>query len=158
MRSVAAKAGTGLPATDTLKVMVSRWENGAAGIGDFYARILHGVFIDSAPVAWPSGAAPAQTVASTSAAAMVADMPVTQWTGRQAHGLRQSLRLTHESFAQVLGVAVRTVAKWSAQPDIVPLPELQRALDTLLSRSTSEQRSRFTQLTEMTSAQLVAVA
>ena len=158
MRYVATKAGTGLPATDTLKVMVSRWENGAAGIGDFYARILHGVFTDSAPVAWPTRTAPAQTVASTSAATMIADIPVTQWTGRQAHGLRQALRLTHESFAQVLGVAVRTVAKWSAEPDVVPVTELQRALDTLLSRSTSEQRSRFTQLTQMTPAQLAAVA
>lgn len=159
MRSVATAAGVVLPAAETLKVMVSRWENGAAGVGDFYARILHRVFIDTTPVA--SAPEPDQPVAPAPAAstAGVLDVPVTRWTGGQAHALRQSLRLTQEGFAEVLGVAVRTVAKWSAQPSIVPQPEMQLALDTLLSRSTAEQRSRFTQLArEPVAARLAAVA
>ena len=57
------------------------------------------------------------------------------WTGRHASALRAALRMTNEMFAGTLGTAVRTVAKWNAQPDLVPVPELQRALDTELSRA-----------------------
>jgi hypothetical protein len=45
MRAVAAEDGVSLPVDESLKVIVSRWENGAHGIGDFYARILHHVFV-----------------------------------------------------------------------------------------------------------------
>ena len=34
---------------------------------------------------------------------------IASWTGGQADLLRQSLRMTNESFAEYLGVAVRTV-------------------------------------------------
>ena len=34
------------------------------------------------------------------------------WTGRTAGCLRTALRMTNEEFAQRLGTAVRTVAKW----------------------------------------------
>jgi DNA-binding transcriptional regulator YiaG len=37
---------------------------------------------------------------------------IATWTGGDADLLRQSLRLTNESFAEYLGVAVRTVANW----------------------------------------------
>jgi DNA-binding transcriptional regulator YiaG len=50
------------------------------------------------------------------------------WTGRRASALRTALRLTNETFADQLGTAVRTVAKWNSQADLVPTPELQRAL------------------------------
>ncbi|WP_125777971.1 transcriptional regulator [Antribacter gilvus] len=68
---------------------------------------------------------------------------VAEWTGQHAITLRRALRLTHERFAEELGTAVRTVAKWSAEPTVVPTPEIQRALDTLLSRSSDDDRKRF---------------
>ena len=51
--------------------------------------------------------------------------------------------MTNEMFASTLGTAVRTVAKWNAQPQLVPVPEMQRALDTELSRSPEDARARF---------------
>src|SRR5215472_8358624 len=70
------------------------------------------------------------------------------WTGRRANALRIALRLTNEEYAQHLGTVVRTVAKWNAQPDLVPLPELQRALDTALSRASEEEQARFAILSD----------
>jgi hypothetical protein len=51
--------------------------------------------------------------------------------------------MTNEQFAQHLGTGVRTVAKWNAQPELVPITELQRALDTMLSRSSMDVQERF---------------
>jgi hypothetical protein len=65
------------------------------------------------------------------------------WTGRHASALRAALRMTNEMFAGTLGTAVRTVAKWNAQPGLVPVPELQRALDTELSRAPKDVQARF---------------
>jgi hypothetical protein len=65
------------------------------------------------------------------------------WTGRHASALRAALRMTNETFAETLGTAVRTVAKWNAQPDLVPVPEMQRALDTELSRAPEDVQARF---------------
>jgi len=73
---------------------------------------------------------------------------VDTWTGRHASALRSALRLTNERFAQALGTSVRTVANWNAAPAVVPQPELQRALDTLLSRSSSEEQRRFARFAE----------
>ena len=69
------------------------------------------------------------------------------WTGRHASALRIALRMTNEAFADTLGTAVRTVAKWNAQPDLVPVTELQRALDTELSRAPQDVQARFALLT-----------
>jgi len=68
---------------------------------------------------------------------------VDRWTGRQAFALQTALRLTNETFARHLGVSVRAVAKWHALPHLVPVIELQRALDTVLSRAGNEARQRF---------------
>ncbi len=68
---------------------------------------------------------------------------VDSWTGRHANALRRALRLTNEGFAEQLGTAVRTVAKWNADPELVPTAELQRALDTMLSRAPEDARTRF---------------
>lgn len=65
------------------------------------------------------------------------------WTGKHASALRAALRLTNESFARKLGTATRTIAKWNAEPDVVPIAEMQRALDTLLERSPQDARERF---------------
>jgi hypothetical protein len=68
------------------------------------------------------------------------------WTGRHANALRNALRLTNESFAQKLGTATRTVAKWNAEPDLVPVTELQRALDTVLETAPEGAQLRFASL------------
>jgi DNA-binding transcriptional regulator YiaG len=70
------------------------------------------------------------------------------WSGRHASALRTALRLTNEAFAEQLGTAVRTVAKWNADPELVPNTELQRALDTMLQRSGADVRARFASLVE----------
>ena len=57
------------------------------------------------------------------------------WTGGDADLLRQSLRMTNESFAEYLGVAVRTVACWRKQPEIIPRPAIQETLDAALERA-----------------------
>ncbi|WBB82145.1 hypothetical protein O7606_12700 [Micromonospora sp. WMMD882] len=70
--------------------------------------------------------------------------PVTTWTGREATALRQALRMSVTAFAEHLGVARRTVAKWSSQGDkVLPRADMQAALDTVLTRATSDARARF---------------
>jgi hypothetical protein len=68
---------------------------------------------------------------------------VDTWTGRHANALRRALRLTNEALAEQLGTAVRTVAKWNADADLVPVPDMQRALDTMLSRAPEAAQARF---------------
>lgn len=65
------------------------------------------------------------------------------WTGRHASALQIALRMTNETFASTLGTAVRTVAKWNSEPDLVQVTELQRALDTQLARAPEDVRARF---------------
>lgn len=72
---------------------------------------------------------------------------VGRWTGREAQALRYALRMTFDEFAEHLGVARRTVAKWMAEgADIVPLLVLQEALDTALDRASDQAKRRFTSL------------
>jgi hypothetical protein len=69
---------------------------------------------------------------------------VSLWTGQEASALRQALRMTIREFAEHLGVAVRTVAKWEALGlAIVPMPVMQAALDTVLARASDEAKARF---------------
>ncbi|MEV0157792.1 hypothetical protein AB0H57_29340 [Micromonospora sp. NPDC050686] len=69
---------------------------------------------------------------------------VTTWTGQDANALRSALRMSVTAFAEHLGAARRTVAKWSSQGDNVrPRADMQAALDTVLSRATPEVRERF---------------
>ncbi|GAA0720630.1 hypothetical protein Drose_06900 [Dactylosporangium roseum] len=71
---------------------------------------------------------------------------VDEWTGRRAALLRRALRLTNERFAERLGTAIRTVAKWNAEPAMVPTPDMQHALDTLLTQSSDGAKARFAML------------
>ncbi|WP_036374385.1 hypothetical protein [Micromonospora sp. ATCC 39149] len=74
---------------------------------------------------------------------------VTTWTGREANALRQALRMSITGFAEHLGAARRTVAKWSSQGDKVHLrADMQAALDTVLARATPDVRERFNALLE----------
>jgi hypothetical protein len=68
------------------------------------------------------------------------------WTGYRASTFRVAYRLTVEGFAEKLGAAVRTVAKWEAQPEIIPTPALQAALDTTLEQAAPAVRSRLSLL------------
>jgi transcriptional regulator with XRE-family HTH domain len=69
------------------------------------------------------------------------------WTGQEAGALRHALRMTIREFAEHLGVAVRTVAKWEAHGSaIAPMPVMQAALDTALARAPDEVKSRFSML------------
>lgn len=65
------------------------------------------------------------------------------WTGRTACALQAALRMTNEGFASRLGVAVRTVAGWHQDPEIVPRTEMQQALDTTYERASENVRGRF---------------
>lgn len=71
---------------------------------------------------------------------------VSTWNGKSACALQEALRLTNEAFADRLGVAVRTVAGWHSQPEIVPRSEIQAALDTAHERAGDQVRQRFTLL------------
>lgn len=68
---------------------------------------------------------------------------VDSWTGARAAALRAALRLTNEALADRLGTSVRAVSNWNTDPALVPRPEIQRALDTLLMTATEEERARF---------------
>ncbi len=51
--------------------------------------------------------------------------------------------MTNEAFAGHLGVAVRTVASWRTQPDIVPRPVMQEILDAALAQAPEAARAQF---------------
>jgi DNA-binding transcriptional regulator YiaG len=52
--------------------------------------------------------------------------------------------MTIRDFADHLGVAERTVAKWEAGgAAMVPVPVMQAALDTVLTRAPDEAKGRF---------------
>src|SRR5262249_34711198 len=52
--------------------------------------------------------------------------------------------MTVRGFAEYLGVAPRTVAKWEARREgVQPLPETQSILDAALRRAPEEARDRF---------------
>lgn len=65
------------------------------------------------------------------------------WSGRSACALQAALRLTNEAFAHHLGIALRTVATWHADPDIVPRAEMQQLLDEAYERAGPAVRARF---------------
>lgn len=71
---------------------------------------------------------------------------VDAWDGRKATALRKAFRMTQESFADHLGVSVRTVGKWSAEPDDEPRPDMQQILDTAYERASDSVRRRFSLL------------
>lgn len=61
---------------------------------------------------------------------------VRTWTGLEARALRRALRMRVRAFAQHLGVAPRTVAKWENLGVAVrPRPDTQAILDTALARA-----------------------
>ncbi|MFG2694918.1 NUDIX hydrolase [Kitasatospora sp. NPDC048407] len=65
------------------------------------------------------------------------------WSGRYACLLQSALRLTNEAFAGQLGIAVRTVATWHADPSVVPRTEMQQLLDAAYEKAPKAARQRF---------------
>ncbi|MFD5419455.1 NUDIX hydrolase [Streptomyces sp. NPDC127069] len=83
------------------------------------------------------------------------------WTGRMACWLQASLRLGNQAFADHLGVALRTVAGWHAQPDLVPRHDIQSALDTVYEKAPAAVHARFARFAtqaETATAQALRVA
>jgi transcriptional regulator with XRE-family HTH domain len=69
---------------------------------------------------------------------------VQHWSGREASALRAALRMSTRTFADHLGVALRTVAKWeSLGTETQPRPDTQAILDTALARADSAAHARF---------------
>ncbi|RKN40944.1 NUDIX hydrolase [Streptomyces hoynatensis] len=86
---------------------------------------------------------------------------VETWTGATAAALQDAMRMTNESFAAHLGIAVRTVATWNAQPEIIPRPDMQQVLDTTLERAGEAVKRRFALLSrpgDAVTAQALRVA
>lgn len=71
---------------------------------------------------------------------------IASWTGGQADALRQAMRMTNESFAGHLGVAVRTVAYWRNRPGMVPQQKLQEVLDAALEQADDRAKAQFSLL------------
>jgi hypothetical protein len=68
---------------------------------------------------------------------------VSGWTGRTACALQAALRQSNETFAQQLGIGVRTVASWHQKPSLRPRPDMQQILDTALDRAPDSVKARF---------------
>lgn len=68
------------------------------------------------------------------------------WQGKHASALQRAFRSTNEGFAGQLGVAVRTVAKWNANPDLEQTAEMQQILDTALDQAPDQVKARFAQI------------
>src|ERR1700722_4034462 len=68
---------------------------------------------------------------------------VATWTGSSADALRQALRMTNESYAEHLGVAVRTVAYWRKKSETVPQAAIQEILDAALDRAPDRAKAQF---------------
>jgi tetratricopeptide (TPR) repeat protein len=68
---------------------------------------------------------------------------IDSWTGHLACALQAALRMSNEAFADRLGASVRAVAGWHENPMLVPRPEMQQALDTLLDKADAGAKARF---------------
>ncbi|MGW6467042.1 helix-turn-helix domain-containing protein [Streptomyces rubiginosohelvolus] len=72
---------------------------------------------------------------------------VHQWSGLEARALRKALRKSIRGFAEHLGVAVNTVAKWEKLlSDTTPQADSQAILDTVLARAEPAVQERFERL------------
>jgi hypothetical protein len=75
---------------------------------------------------------------------------IASWTGAQADALRQALRMTNESFAAHLGIAVRTVAYWRNRPGMIPKSQNQEVLDAALELAPDRVKAQFSLLVSET--------
>lgn len=68
---------------------------------------------------------------------------VAEWSAADARLLQRAQRMTNEAFAERLGAAVRTVAKWHANPTMQLTLEMQQALDVMLAQASDDEQKRF---------------
>lgn len=68
---------------------------------------------------------------------------VATWSGGRADLLRQAFRMTNESYAEHLGVSVRTVANWRGNPEVIPRSAIQEILDVALERAPDRVKAQF---------------
>jgi hypothetical protein len=71
---------------------------------------------------------------------------IATWSGSRADLLRQAFRMTNESYAEHLGVHVRTVANWRGNPEVIPRPAVQEILDAALERAPDRVKAQFAML------------
>lgn len=72
---------------------------------------------------------------------------VNRWTGHEACALRGALRMSIRVFAEHLGLAARTVSKWEAGgAGVVPRPDPQAILDTVLAQAEPDAQEHFAAL------------
>jgi hypothetical protein len=70
-------------------------------------------------------------------------LTVEAWTGGAASALQAALRLTNEAYAERLGLAVRTIAKWHSRPETQLSRLSNQLLDIALRSAPADARSRF---------------
>jgi hypothetical protein len=68
---------------------------------------------------------------------------IAEWTGGHADALRKALRMTNESFADHLGIAVRTVAYWRKRTETRPKAVMQEVLDAALEGAPDRAKAQF---------------
>ena len=73
-------------------------------------------------------------------------MMITSWTGGHACALQRALRMTNQSFAEHLGVSVRSVAGWHQKPGRVLAQGTAKLLDDALERASQRAKAQFTAL------------
>jgi hypothetical protein len=75
---------------------------------------------------------------------------IASWTAAEASALQQCLRMSNQSYAGYLGIAVRTVAYWRKRPEMVPTLALQATLDRMLEQAPERVKAQFAQLVAQT--------
>jgi transcriptional regulator with XRE-family HTH domain len=78
---------------------------------------------------------------------VMSEVVITRWTGRHAYALQRAYRKTNEQFAEQLGVARRTVARWHTDDPVFPRNEIQQILDLALAGASVAVKARFVELT-----------
>lgn len=69
---------------------------------------------------------------------------IQKWSGREARALREAMRMSVRDFAARLGISARAVSKWEASGEtMVPRPDSQSMLDTMLENVSPSVRERF---------------
>lgn len=72
---------------------------------------------------------------------------IVDWSGREAHALRQAMRLSIDGFARHAKVSPRSVARWAQLgARIRPRWDVQRLLDRVLADAGPEVQTRLTAL------------
>jgi hypothetical protein len=68
---------------------------------------------------------------------------IATWSGHRADLLRRAFRMSSESFAEHLGVHVRTVANWRGNHGVTPRPAIQEILDAALEHAPDRVKAQF---------------